>query len=224
MQVQLSAAKAALNAAHGLPARQVPASGAAASVAIKKVDSELQVVWGEVYVPGFPDSQGDFSTEEDIRAMAWNFLAKGRTSKIDLDHSTQESGVVVVESFVARPGDPDFIPHAWVLGVHVPDKEVWERVKKGDYNGFSLDGIGVRVPTTLEFELPDELKGETSEANGHTHVFAVKYDSAGAFLGGMTTPHPLDGHLHRIIKGTVTEPAAGHTHRFSYVEGVLSRA
>ena len=45
----------------------------------------------------------------------------------------------------------------------------------------------------------------------------------GNFLGGMTNPAP-DGHVHRIVRGTVTEPSNGHAHRFSFVEGVLNGA
>ena len=47
------------------------------NMAISKLDHELQVVYGEVYAPGFPDSQGDFMTRETIREMAFEFMRKG---------------------------------------------------------------------------------------------------------------------------------------------------
>lgn len=190
-------------------------------VQIKKTDQDEQIVFGEVFAPGFPDSQGDFMTKETIRAMAYDFMQNQRISKIDVSHSQSECGAHVVESFIARDDDPIFIPGSWVLGVWVPN-DTWALIKSGDINGFSLDGMGVRAPQALTYEMPEILKGETDEgSDGHRHAFLVKFDEAGNFLGGMTT-EAADGHSHNILRGTVTEVMSGHSHRFSFVEGVLN--
>ncbi|MCL4743847.1 MAG: hypothetical protein KJZ83_00380 [Burkholderiaceae bacterium] len=191
------------------------------SVSIKKTDDEQQLVFGEVYAPGFPDSQGDFMTRESIQEMAYAFMRKGLVDKIDLNHSQEVSGCYVVESFIARDDDSIFIPGSWVLGVKVPDLVTWELVKTGELNGFSFDGIGVRVEKVIEIDLPQAIDGETDEVGGHKHTFYVKYDEDGRFLGGLTGPGP-DGHVHKILRGTVTEVTDDHAHRFSFVEGVLS--
>lgn len=188
-------------------------------VPIKKTDDEQQLVFGEVYAPGFPDSQGDFMTRESIQQMAYEFMRKGFVNKIDLNHNQQESGCYVVESFIARDDDPIFIPGSWVIGVKCTD-EVWQLVKSGELNGFSFDGVGFRVEKEIEIEMPTVIEGETDEANGHKHRFFVKYDEEGNFLGGWTDQGP-DGSKHRILRGTVTEEDNGHAHRFSFVEGVL---
>ena len=210
-----------LQALVGLP--PVPAHLDEAAIAIKKADAELQVVWGEVYAPGYPDSQGDFMQATTVRDMAWGFMKKQALHKIDVQHSQLPSGSYIVESFIARDGDPLFIPGAWVVGVKIPDPAVWEMVKSGELNGFSLDGAGIRTKTTIEIDMPDLLKGETDEVQDHRHGFTVWFDQAGQFKGGVTTPAP-DRHVHEIVKGTATEPAGAvpHTHRFSFVEGVLS--
>lgn len=184
--------------------------------AIKKTDDELQVVFGEVYAPGFPDSQDDWMSAETIREMAYGFMKKSALAKIDLHHTRVPCGAVIVESFIAREDDPIYIPGSWVIGVHVPDKETWGLIKSGELNGFSIDGTGHRVPGTLEFELPEVLEGLTTEADGHTHKFAVKYDGNG-FAGGFTDEGP-DGHWHEIVRGTSTEVVKNHSHRFSFVE------
>jgi hypothetical protein len=192
------------------------------ALTIKKQDDELQVVWGEVYAPGFPDSQGDFMTAETVREMAWRFMRKSDMGKIDIAHGQQKSGSFVVESFIARDDDSVFIPGAWVIGVKVPDPVIWQLIKAGELNGFSLDGFGHRTKTTIELEMPAVLRGETEPSmDGHTHRFTVSFDEEGNFLGGMTGPGGEDGHVHVISKGTITEVAAGHSHRFSFVEGVL---
>ena len=192
-------------------------------IQFKKFGDDEQIVFGEVYAPGFPDSQGDFMSAEEIRKMAYNFLRKGLVSNIDTNHSRQPNQSYVVESFIARDDDPVFIPGSWVLGVHIPDPAVWQMVKSGELNGFSLDGMGIRTPKTFEVEMPELLKGETDKVGNHSHAFTVKFDQEGNFLGGQTTPGP-DGHVHKIVRGTVTEPALGHSHRFSFVEGLLNVA
>ena len=190
------------------------------AIHIKKLDQEEQVVFGEVYAPGFPDSQGDYMTPHEIKKMAYNFLRKGNMSNVDVNHSQTPSGSYVVESFLARPDDSIYIPDSWVLGVKVPDAGTWGLVKSGELNGFSLDGIGVRTDTVFEIEMPELLKGETDDVKGHRHDFTVKFDDAGNFLGGRTS-YGRDGHFHKIDRGTVTETVNGHSHRFSFVEGVL---
>jgi hypothetical protein len=75
---------------------------------------------GEVYSPDFPDSQGDYMTAEEIRLMAYRFMAKGEPYRIDKEHDKKECGAFVVESFIARENDPDFISGSWVIGVHIP--------------------------------------------------------------------------------------------------------
>lgn len=194
----------------------------AKTVPIKKVDDEQQLVFGEVYAPNIPDSQGDWMTAETIRNMAYGFMKSGRVFKIDINHSQEESGCYVVESFLAREGDDTFIPGSWVVGVHIPSGETWSLVKSGELNGFSLDGFGIRVATELEIEMPELLKGETEEHEGEKHTFVVQYDDEGNFLGGYTSKGK-DGHYHEITKGTVTEKAGNppHSHRFAHLDGLL---
>lgn len=188
---------------------------------LKKADDELRIVWGEVYAPGFPDSQGDFMTEDTIREMSYGFMKKQALTAIDTNHSREENGSLIVESFIAREDDTLFIPGSWVIGVHVPEQEVWDMVKSGELNGFSIDGHGVRVDTVLEIDMPDTLAGKTEAGDdGHSHTFYVKFDEEGRFLGG-ETDRAADGHYHIIKMGTCTEVAGGHSHRFSFVEGVL---
>ena len=201
--------RALVSKAHGSDAQ---------SVAIKKLDAEEQLVFGEVYAPGFPDSQGDFMTRESIKKMAYEFMRKSAMGNIDTQHSQTPNGSYVVESFIARDDDPTFIPGSWVMGVKCADAE-WALVKSGELNGFSLDGMATRTPVVLEIDMPEILKGETTETDRHSHTFFVKFDDKGNFLGGHTSP-ARDGHIHAIKAGTCTEMAMNHNHRFSFVEAV----
>lgn len=105
---------------------------------IKSEDRRL--VYGEVYAPLHIDTDKEAMTASEIEKMAHNFLSRGLTNKIDIGHNLQESGSVIVESFIARKNDPDgFIEGSWVIGVLVPE-DVWPAVKNGELNGFSFYG------------------------------------------------------------------------------------
>lgn len=183
---------------------------------IVKLEEELQIVYAEVYVPNVPDSDDDFMTIETVREMAHDFLASGRVTKIDVNHSREDVEAAVVESFIARKGDPDFIENSWVAGVKIYDSEIWDQVKKGEINGFSLDGIGKAEDTDLVIEIPEFVKGATDEVEGHIHAFKVHFGEGGEFLGGRTVDD--SDHVHLIQRGTLTEETNDHAHRFSYVE------
>lgn len=184
---------------------------------IKKADSELQVAFGEVYSPNFPDSQADFMTPEDIVLSAYKFMNDLRQRGIDVNHDGNTDGIgVVVESFIARKGDPDFVQGAWVVGVRVHASEIWEKIKSGEINGFSMEAMVKQKKRLLTVEVPDVLKGETESQEQHTHVFEMKLDSHGRVLTGSTSI--TDGHFHEIKRGTATEKADGHSHRYSFKE------
>jgi len=195
------------------------------SVTLKKFDEELQIVYGEVYVPNVPDTDGDFMTVDGVRKMAYEFLASmfdAQQAKpvVDTNHNHIDTNSCVVESFVARKGDPDFIEDSWVVGVHIPDEDIWDQAKKGELNGFSFEGLVKRTTRVIEIEIPELIAGHTQVADGHKHTFYVRFDELGEFLGGHTSES--DGHSHQITRGTITDIMHDHTHRYSINEGIIS--
>ena len=186
---------------------------------IKKADSELQVAFGEVYSPNFPDSQADYMTAEDIVLSAYKFMNDLHLRSIDVNHDGDTDGIgVVVESFIARKDDPDFVQGAWVVGVRVHDIEIWEKIKSGEINGFSMEAMVKQKKRLLTVEVPDILKGENESQEQHTHSFEMKLDSRGKVLRGSTSI--TDNHFHEIKRGTATEKADGHSHRYSFKEQI----
>lgn len=198
-----------------------PGSGVQMEIAIKAEKAALQIVYGEVYAPGVLDSDGEFMSAESIMAMAHEFLASGRVLKVDVEHSRLESGAVIVESFIAREDDKTFIPGAWVVGIRCPD-DIWALVQAGEINGFSVDATVIRAPGTLTISGEQKASGETQVSGDveHNHKFVVHYDSSGIFLGGATDT--VQGHHHTISRGTITDSANGHVHRFSFAEFLIT--
>ena len=84
-------------------------------------------------------------TAETIEKMAHDFLANKKNSQISKGHDGNTDKGVVVESFIAREGDPDFVAGSWVVGVHVPDVEIWKQVENGELTGFSIEGSGILI-------------------------------------------------------------------------------
>lgn len=178
---------------------------------------ELHLVYGEVYIPDTVDSQDDFMDEDNIRKMAHSFMKRMRQKNVDQGHTRNVLQATIVESFIVRKDDPVF-PHpgAWGIVVEVEDPRVWEAVKNGELNGFSLDGKGYREPVELILSVPEEIHGVTEYVEDHEHEFTVEYDVEGRLVKGET--NVFNGHSHRIVSGSVTEEAAGHRHRFSHLD------
>lgn len=189
------------------------------SVSIKKAEDRKRIVWGEVYAPNRPDSDGDFMTAEDIEKMAYKFMMDLNLKNIDVQHDNNlVEGACIVESFIARPGDPVFIEGAWVVAVYVPDDETWDKIENQEINGFSMEALVNRQVVEVELEVPPVIMGRTDKVEDHEHLFYVAYDKDGNFLGGKTDT--INGHMHLIRRGTITEKSDDHEHRFSFVENI----
>lgn len=179
---------------------------------------EFHYVFGEVYAPDIVDTDGESMAASDIQKMAHDFLARGMVRALDVNHDRQSSGAVVVESFIARKGDPDFAEGSWVLGVRMTDGPLWDAVKSGELNGFSVDALVQLVPSDKplpEYSAAAGVTLEPVEQEGvtpHTHTWYIEFDASGAVAFGRT--NEVDGHAHKIVGTVTTERASGHAHRF----------
>jgi hypothetical protein len=186
---------------------------------VRKADSEQRLVWGEVYAPNRPDVDGEYMTAEAVQKMAHEFMRRMIQDQVDIQHDNEVvDQVTIVESFIARAGDSDFIEGSWVVCCHVNDDATWEAIKRGDLNGFSVEALVRKEATLVEVEIPENVTGTTSEVDAHTHTFSVRFGLEGSFLGGNTDT--VKGHSHTITAGTITDISKGHRHRFSSVDNI----
>ena len=181
---------------------------------------EYHYVFGEVYAPNFVDTDGESMTAEDIRKMAHDFIASGRVRSLDTNHNHILSGAEVVESFIARKGDPDYAEGAWVLGVRMTDGELWNAIKAGEVNSFSFDATIRTEPSTESLPTyPNIMIGTTYEPveqdgiPAHKHAFYLELNDKGRVVSGKTSI--AEGHSHEIRGMVTTEPTNGHAHRFA---------
>jgi len=189
------------------------------TVSFKVENEEQRMVFAEVYAPLKPDSDHEFMDAVSIRKMAYKFMRSMSLDSVDTDHDNEVvDGCCVVESFIARKGDPDFIEGAWVVGMHVDNDTTWEMIKKGELNSFSMQALVHKDLVEVEIDLPPVIQGQTMKSEGHAHTFSVAYDDSGKFMGGRTDSQ--NGHFHAIRRGTATEEANSHTHRFSHMDDI----
>lgn len=186
---------------------------------IKRTDEYKRIVYAEVVVPNVLNSFNDLHTPESVFEMMQLYMEKG--FDLDREHDRVILGkakVKVVESFLARPGDPDFIEGSWVLGVHIIDDDLWAAVLAGEINGFSHDTF---VEMT-EIEITDTgvrvITGVTEPdlIDGHTHTYTVLVNVSNSVISGGTGE--TDGHSHTITRAPLTGKTDGHSHRFQVVE------
>lgn len=178
-----------------------------------------QVVFAEVLVPETPNVFGDYWTKEAIKEAAYTFMAEGFGIDVDHDNIDVTGDVHVVESFIARRGDPDFIEGSWVVGMKILDAEMWEDVLAGRINGYSYEAIVAFLEATLQMDDDGVRSGYTEPDvnDGHTHAFVVLVDENNRPVSGGTDE--TNGHSHTISTHTVTDAAAGHKHRYNLVIG-----
>lgn len=121
---------------------------------VLKFDTERQYVFGWASVAitkdgqQVEDLQGDLIDVEDLEEAAYQFALQYRESGVM--HKGESVGNLI-ESFMVTPekleamGLPqDSLPQGLWVGFHVPDPEVFAKVRAGDYAMFSIQGDAVR--------------------------------------------------------------------------------
>ncbi len=97
-------------------------------------------------------------------------------------------------------------------------------MKSWGLGGFSMYGAGMREKRQVEIEIPEDgiVKGDTYQDGDstHQHEFTVEINDSGGIVKGYTDT--INGHSHKISKGTATEESAGHKHRYSFIEALTN--
>lgn len=126
---------------------------------IEKKDEMKRLVYGVVYTPMKVDWHKNFMTAEEIQISAHTFLLNARG--IDQAHDYIKGSGGVVESFIARKGDPDFAEGTWVIVTKVFSDTVWEDIMSGKIKGYSMAGMAnygdqKEVDTDIDFPKEDD--------------------------------------------------------------------
>ncbi|MDD4291982.1 MAG: XkdF-like putative serine protease domain-containing protein [Clostridia bacterium] len=117
------------------------------TVEIKKFDEEQGLIYGIVYSPDQVDTDGDYTTAEVIKAMAYDFMKEAKTNSVDQQHDyVAKDGCYVAESWILKSGDPVFPGEpegSWAVAIKVENEEIKKAVKDGEITGLSMAGLAV---------------------------------------------------------------------------------
>lgn len=98
------------------------------------------------------DRQGDIIDIEDLENPVYEYVLRFGDSGEEHNKELRKKAkviesVVFTKEKIQAMGIPEgVVPEGWWLGVQVLDDNTWEKVKKGIYNMFSIEGKAKRVP------------------------------------------------------------------------------
>ena len=143
-------------------------------IKIQLANEEKHMVYSAVLVPDKPiyrrNEDGDEFyvefTKESIEHMSQQFFKEYRQNEVTLDHETTASDITVVESWikadlykdksVALGLNPELPVGTWFCAMTVNQIDVWDRIKSGELNGFSVESL-IRLE---EFSKQEELNNK----------------------------------------------------------------
>lgn len=134
-------------------------------------DDEQHIVFGCALRANYPiyrfdNRRGEYYVRfspETIKDLYEKFMIEKRVDTVNLDHNTMIEGVHLIQSFIKDTekgidpiGFEDVSNGSWFTAYKILNDEVWDRVKAGEFRGFSVEGY-------FELEEPDEPKDAIEE-------------------------------------------------------------
>jgi cation transport regulator ChaB len=121
---------------------------------VLKFDTERQYVFGWASVAitkdgqQVEDLQGDLIDVDDLEQAAYDFARDYRSTGVmhqgDVVGQMIESFMVTPDKLEAMGLPPDALPQGHWVGFHIPDTEVFSKIKDGTYSAFSIQGDAIR--------------------------------------------------------------------------------
>lgn len=142
------------------------------NLTFKVENEEKRIVTGLVMACDRPILRQDYNglyyilyDKETIIAMAERFLAMGIANNVDTNHNYEvEDGVFLREMYIkdsergiSPKGFEDVEEGSLFATYHILNDEVWDKVKKGEFKGYSLAGIFKEVEFS---EVEDDITEE----------------------------------------------------------------
>lgn len=143
------------------------------SVKLEVQSEEKRIISGvamlaDTAIPRYDSKFGKYyimMNKDTIRKMVVKFFKERGAKSANEHHSDPLEGVIFFESYitdeargVAAPNEFENIPNgSWVLSAYVESDEAWQKVKDGEYNGFSIEGYFDFIPFDEKKELIAEL-------------------------------------------------------------------
>lgn len=128
---------------------------------VTSIDEDKKIVTGIAMIPDKLIYRKDIDGEEayirfskdTVREAAYGFIS-GNGSKVStLEHEVNTEGVETIESWIVEDAENDkanalgldVTVGCWILSQRITDDDLWDDVKNGEYNGFSIEGSFSKV-------------------------------------------------------------------------------
>ena len=156
---------------------------------IIQLENEKRLLVGAALIPNKPIYRNingkEFYISFDeatIEKLAQDFLANDYQHNITIEHQEGVDDITVVESWIKTSENDKSVGYGlnepigtWFISVKVNNEEIWNKVKNGDYKGFSIEAM-VGLDENLELnnqlsmneELIEKLREIIYEAIGKT--------------------------------------------------------
>lgn len=202
-------------------------------------DEEKHMVYGCAMLPDFPiyrrlEKEEFYVTfpKDTIERLSQNFLKQGFQKNWTKNHDEEANGITVVESWikadmekdksVAIGLDNELPVGTWFVGAKVDDVDLWDKIKNGEWNGFSIEAFieldeiesKFSIETTIdEDSFLDKLKGIINEALGRNVQPQPSTDNTivqpqqGEIVEEIVTPMSEEGQPTVQEQPTVEQPA-----------------
>jgi len=125
-------------------------------VEMKTVDEDKRLVVGLALIPNkliYRKNRGfeyniTFS-EETVRKASEKYLKSLKLHNTTVAHETEVDGVFLTESWIVEDPEKDktalyglnATKGSWAVSMRIENDDLWDRIKKGDYLGFSIEGM-----------------------------------------------------------------------------------
>lgn len=195
-------------------------------------DKMLVFGWGNVAITKdgeqVTDLQGDVIDPEELERAAYDHVLNFRNTGERHDPGLRRKGrlvescVFTKEKQEAMGIPPGTVPEGWWVGYKIDDPDAWEKIKKGEYQMFSIEGKGQRTP--IEKTAPVAKSYEEMRKFNPFHDAAGRFSDKNGFSSYSANPNTRAGAM-----AIARSAAAGHgntanVHRASYGENIRQNA
>lgn len=140
-------------------------------------DDERHIITGVALIPEKRIYRRSYSdgyeyyvtfTKEAIERIVEKFFRDFKATNVNLEHSEMTEACVIFESYlldkernIAPKEFADMPDGTWLISMKVNDRALWDDIKAGKYNGFSVEGL-LRIeeepaPEIKEFDNLEDL-------------------------------------------------------------------
>lgn len=82
-----------------------------------------------------------YFSEDTITKFVENLMSKS-DNKFNIGHTNNYLDAILIESYFAiEPNEFNVPKNSWIVGLKIKDKDAWERIKSGEFKGYSVEGL-----------------------------------------------------------------------------------